>query len=79
MAGHLLAAAERNLAQLDQKLYFEIFAPPDHMAQTKQLAWLDLVPSPQDVASRWLINFSAGMPRAEPSPHPPNAPLASNL
>src|SRR5215813_5458807 len=30
MAGQLLAvAAERNLAQLDEKLYFEVFAPPD--------------------------------------------------
>jgi general secretion pathway protein A len=30
MAGQLLTvAAERNLAQLDEKLYFEVFAPPD--------------------------------------------------
>jgi hypothetical protein len=30
MAGQLLTvAADRNLAQLDEKLYFEVFAPPD--------------------------------------------------
>ena len=35
MAGQLLTvAAERNLAQLDERLYFEVFASPDpHMCR----------------------------------------------
>jgi general secretion pathway protein A len=39
MAGELLAvAAQRELSQLDEKLYFEVFAPPQSPRSSKAAA-----------------------------------------